>query len=78
MTSGGSGFGFLCSLPGSSSAQANPFQGQGLFVISFVRLVNQSVQSPACQDQVAGGHAGVVISLGGASVSLPILCHSPV
>ena len=32
----------------------------------------QSVWSPACQDQVAGGHAGVgVVSLGGASLSLP-------
>ena len=33
---------------------------------------NQSVWSPACQDQVAGGHAGVgVVSLGGAPLSLP-------
>ena len=33
---------------------------------------NQSVWSPACQDQVAGGHAGVgVVSLGGALLSLP-------
>ena len=31
-----------------------------------------SVWSPACQDQVAGGHAGVgVVSLGGAPLSLP-------
>ena len=31
-----------------------------------------SVWSPACQDQVAGGHVGVgVISLGGAPLSLP-------
>ena len=31
----------------------------------------QSVWCPACQDQVAGGHAGVgVVSLGGASLSL--------
>ena len=30
----------------------------------------QSVWSPACQDQVAGGHAGVV-SLGGAPLALP-------
>ena len=33
---------------------------------------HQSVWSPACQDQVAGGHAGFgVVSLGGASLSLP-------
>ena len=33
---------------------------------------HQSVWSPACQDQVAGGHAGVgVVSLGGAPLSLP-------
>ena len=32
----------------------------------------QSVCSPACQDQVAGGHAGVgVVSFGGAPVALP-------
>ena len=36
------------------------------------RAGHQSVWSPACQDQVAGGHAGVgVVSLGGASLSLP-------
>ena len=33
---------------------------------------HQSVWVPACQDQVAGGHAGVgVVSLGGATVALP-------
>ena len=33
---------------------------------------HQSVWSPACQDQVAGGRAWVgVVSLGGASLSLP-------
>ena len=33
---------------------------------------HQSVWSPACQDQVAGGHAGVgVVSLDGAPLSLP-------
>ena len=32
---------------------------------------HQSVWSPACQDQVAGGHAGVrVVSLGGAPLTL--------
>ena len=32
----------------------------------------QSVWSPACQDQVAGGHAGVgVVSLVGAPLSVP-------
>ena len=32
---------------------------------------HQSVWSPACQDQVAGGHAGVwVVSLAGASLTL--------
>ena len=32
---------------------------------------HQSVWSPPCQDQVAGGHAGVgVVSLGGATLSL--------
>ena len=32
----------------------------------------QSVWAPACQDRVAGGHAGVgVFSLGGAPLSLP-------
>ena len=31
---------------------------------------HQSVWSPACQDQVGGGHAGVgVVSLGGAPLS---------
>ena len=31
-----------------------------------------SVRAPACQDQVAGGHAGVgVVSMGGAPLSLP-------
>ena len=36
--------------------------------------MHQSVWSPACQDQVAGGHAGVgVVSLGGAPLSLPSL-----
>ena len=34
----------------------------------------QSVWAPACQDQVAGGHAGVgVVSLGGASLAAPTL-----
>ena len=33
---------------------------------------HHSVWSPACQKSVAGGHAGVgVVSLGGASLSLP-------
>ena len=33
---------------------------------------NHSVWAPACQDRVAGGHAGVgVVSLGGATLSLP-------
>ena len=33
---------------------------------------HQSVWSPACQDQVARGHAGVgVVSLGGAPLALP-------
>ena len=32
----------------------------------------QSVWSPACQDQVAGGHAGVgVVILGGAPLAVP-------
>ena len=36
------------------------------------KACHQSVWSPACQDQVAGGHAGVgVVSLGGAPLSLP-------
>ena len=40
---------------------------------------HQSVWSPACQDQVAGGHAGVgVVSLGGASLCSAIFCHSSV
>ena len=35
------------------------------------KACHQSVRSPACQDQVAGGHAGVgVVSLGGAPLSL--------
>ena len=38
---------------------------------------HQSVCSPACQDQVAGGHAGVgVVSLGGAPLALPTLATS--
>ena len=33
---------------------------------------HHSVWAPACQDKIAGGHAGVgVISLGGAPLSLP-------
>ena len=37
---------------------------------------HHSVWSPACQDHVAGGHAGVgVVSLGGAPLSLPSFCH---
>ena len=33
---------------------------------------HHSVWAPACQDRIAGGHAGVgVISLGGAPLSLP-------
>ena len=33
---------------------------------------HHSIWAPACQDRVAGGHAGVgVVSLGGASLSLP-------
>ena len=36
------------------------------------RVGHHSVWAPACQDQVAGGHAGVgVVSLGGAPLSLP-------
>ena len=36
------------------------------------RAGHHSVWAPACQDQVAGGHAGVrVVSLGGAILSLP-------
>ena len=40
---------------------------------------HHSVWSLACQDHVAGGHAGVgVVIFGGASLSLPIFCHSSV
>ena len=36
------------------------------------KVGHQSVWSPVCQDQVAGGHAGVgVVSLAGAPLSLP-------
>ena len=36
------------------------------------RAGHHSVWAPACQDRVAGGHAGVgFVSLGGASLSLP-------
>ena len=36
------------------------------------RAGHHSVWAPACQDRIAGGHAGVgVISLGGAPLSLP-------
>ena len=36
------------------------------------RAGHHSIRAPACQDQVAGGHAGVgVVSLGGAPLSLP-------
>ena len=38
------------------------------------RAGHHSVWAPACQDRVAGGHAGVgVVSLGGAPLSLPSL-----
>ena len=40
---------------------------------------HHSVWAPACQDRIAGGHAGVgVVSLGGAPLSLPSFCHSSV
>ena len=40
---------------------------------------HHSVWAPACQDRIAGGHAGVgVVSLGGASLISPFLCHSSV
>ena len=42
------------------------------------RAGHHSIWAPACQDRVAGGHAGVgVVSLGGALLSLPS-CHSSV
>ena len=38
-----------------------------------------SVWAPACQDRIAGGHAGVgVISLAGAPLISPFLCYSSV
>ena len=38
---------------------------------------HQSVWSPACQDQVTGGHAGVgVVSSGGAPLALPTFATS--
>ena len=38
---------------------------------------HQSVWAPACQDQVAGGHAGVrVVSLGAAPLALPTVATS--
>ena len=41
------------------------------------RAGHQFVWSPACQDQVAGGHAGVgVVSLRGASLALPTFATS--
>ena len=37
---------------------------------------HQSFWSPACQDKVAGGHAGVgVVSLGGAPLFSSNFCH---
>ena len=43
---------------------------------SLRRAGHHSVWAPACQDKVAGGHAGVgVISLGGAPLSLNFICH---
>ena len=40
------------------------------------RAGHYSVWAPACQDKIAGGHAGVgVISLGGAPSISPLLCH---
>ena len=37
------------------------------------------VWAPACQDRIAGGHAGVgIVSLGGASPISSILCYSSV
>ena len=45
-------------------------------MLSFRRAGYQSVWSPASQDQVAGGHAGVsVVSLGGAPVAFALLCY---
>ena len=38
-----------------------------------------SAWAPACQDRIAGGHAGVgVVSLGGAPPLSPIFCYSSV
>ena len=67
----GFSFGFLCSVLTIAEHR---------FILSWARSVchqlrnagHQSIWSPSCQDQVAGGHAGVgVVSLGGAPLSLP-------
>ena len=46
---------------------------------SICHQLRRAVWAPACQDRIAGDHAGVgVVSLGGASLFTPILCHSSV
>ena len=43
-------------------------------VTSCAKVVVNRTGAPACQDQIAGGHAGVgVVNLGGASLSAPSL-----
>ena len=67
----GSCIGFLCSVPCVCehwliSPRARPVCHQ------LREAGHQSVWSPSCQDQVAGGHTGVgVVSLGRAPLSLP-------
>ena len=67
----GFGYGFLCSVPGFAEHRFIPSRA-GSICHQLRRAGYQSVWSPACQDQVAGGHAGVgVVCLGGAPLSLP-------
>ena len=48
--------------------------GCGPLVTSCAKVVVNRSGAPACQDQIAGGHAGVgVVNLGGASLSAPSL-----
>ena len=67
----GFGYGFLCSVSCRSYHRLIPSRAWS--VCHHLRKAgHHSIWAPACQDKIAGGHAGVgVISLGGAPLSLP-------
>ena len=67
----GFGSGFLCSLLSVAEHRLIPSSSRSV-CHQLRRAGHCSIWALACQDQVAGGHAGVgVVSLGGALLSLP-------